>query len=579
MSVEAPELRVLQPVPLGAVTPVRLPVASRERVHLHWPRVTAGRVIFLLAFTAYVVAGAVLVFGNGSYGPDTAARTANAYYVLFSRDPHLAAIGFVWNPLSSLVVMPLLPLKFLWPPITQDAFAATIVSAAFMAGVVVQTRAILIDLHVRRAAVVVLTVALAVHPMVIYYGANGMSEGLFLFTLLVTTRRLMRWLDRGRLQDLVVAGFALAAAYLARNEAVAAAAFACGLVLVVGYLRAGGDRRQRLTTGVADAALLGTPFAVAFVCWAAISWVIVGSPFEHFTSAYGNSSWLKVMRDVGSRELDPSSLPYVAGEVAAMSPLLPGIAVLAALQAARRRRAAPLGAIAVLGGTLTFAVVAALMGQTAGWFRFYIVAVPLTVVLAGSALSRSPQKLHRRRRDGWAGLAAAAVAVVAVGPSVAASGAAMLDTGVAPEESLRVGPLFGVDTRRAGETDLRDESPRMEHLAQYLDAKKLEDGSILMDTFGPCAPMLFLRSERPQQFVITSDRDFERTLYEPVLFGVRFILVPDSQGIGRLDAINRSYPSMYEAGAGLATLEKEFPPAGFCPAFRLYRLPSSPLPG
>jgi hypothetical protein len=34
----------------------------------------------------------VLRIGNS----DALSRTANAYYVLYSRDPHLAAIGFIW---------------------------------------------------------------------------------------------------------------------------------------------------------------------------------------------------------------------------------------------------------------------------------------------------------------------------------------------------------------------------------------------------------------------------------------------------------------------------------------------------
>ena len=36
---------------------------------------------------------------------DALSRTANAYYVLYSRDPHLAAIGFVWPPLSSIFLI------------------------------------------------------------------------------------------------------------------------------------------------------------------------------------------------------------------------------------------------------------------------------------------------------------------------------------------------------------------------------------------------------------------------------------------------------------------------------------------
>ena len=37
---------------------------------------------------------------------DAWSRITNAYYVLYSRDPHLAAIGFIWNPLPSLMAIP-----------------------------------------------------------------------------------------------------------------------------------------------------------------------------------------------------------------------------------------------------------------------------------------------------------------------------------------------------------------------------------------------------------------------------------------------------------------------------------------
>ncbi|HMC08647.1 MAG TPA: ABC transporter, partial [Actinomycetota bacterium] len=82
-----------------------------------------GTPIFLAAFGLYLVVAALLVFRYSSFANDAQARTANAYYVMFSRDPHLAAIGFVWNPLPSLSVMPVLALKVLWPALARRAFA------------------------------------------------------------------------------------------------------------------------------------------------------------------------------------------------------------------------------------------------------------------------------------------------------------------------------------------------------------------------------------------------------------------------------------------------------------------------
>ena len=57
--------------------------------------------------------------------PDAMSRVANAYYVLFSRDPHLAAIGFVWNPLPSLATLPLLVFSPWFPALASLGAAGT----------------------------------------------------------------------------------------------------------------------------------------------------------------------------------------------------------------------------------------------------------------------------------------------------------------------------------------------------------------------------------------------------------------------------------------------------------------------
>ena len=69
---------------------------------------------------------------------DALSRVAAAQSVLFSRDPHLAAIGFIFTPLASMVQMPAIGLSPLWPDMTARAFSGTIMSALFMAGAVVQ---------------------------------------------------------------------------------------------------------------------------------------------------------------------------------------------------------------------------------------------------------------------------------------------------------------------------------------------------------------------------------------------------------------------------------------------------------
>ena len=99
-------------------------------------RVTAedheSATLFGLALVGYLVLALLLVYVSQAIVGDAWSRVGNAYYMLFSRDPHLAAIGFVWNPLPSLAVLPLLPFSLIWPDLVGAGLAGNIVSALFM---------------------------------------------------------------------------------------------------------------------------------------------------------------------------------------------------------------------------------------------------------------------------------------------------------------------------------------------------------------------------------------------------------------------------------------------------------------
>ncbi|TMK20351.1 MAG: hypothetical protein E6G68_04770 [Actinobacteria bacterium] len=125
-------LALLRPRPAGA--------RPRARTQAAPPRRRGALVLFACAFALYGTVAAVLVFVFHFVMGDAVARVANASYALYSRDPHLGAIGFVWPPLPTLVLMPLLPFKAIFPVLVTRGFAANLATAAFMAGSVVQLR-------------------------------------------------------------------------------------------------------------------------------------------------------------------------------------------------------------------------------------------------------------------------------------------------------------------------------------------------------------------------------------------------------------------------------------------------------
>jgi 4-amino-4-deoxy-L-arabinose transferase-like glycosyltransferase len=468
--------------------------------------------------------------------------------------------------------MPLLLLKGIWPALATRAFAGNIMSAVFMAGCVVVLHGALADLRIRRPARLALTVVFAIQPMIVYYGANGMSEAIFMFFLLLASRQLARWLNASKLWDLVLAGLAFALAYLARNEAVMPAFLAGVVVTGVTFVRWPGDIRRRARSALLNCFVLAAPAAFAFLLWAAISWVIVGHPFEQFSSQYGNASQIRVL-GASFRENQGDTHSYVTLQLLALAPMLPLAVLGASWTAWRHRDLRFLAPCAALGGVVVFAVMAYLGGQTAGWLRYYITIIPLAHLLAGCAIARS-DGVKRARLPWTRAVLGAILAISLTAPAMATSVLGVANNRIGREETQHLSYLFHA---RATAVDIQERNRyrTAAGMAGYLDAKHLPIGSVVVDTFSTCVPFVVLASKNPKQFVITNDRDFQPVLADPVAFGAKYLLVPPRGGYGELDEINRTFPSLYENGGGIADMDHEFSGDAGCPAMRLYALNSA----
>jgi hypothetical protein len=483
--------------------------------------------------------------------------------------------------------MPFFALKGLFPVLTRRAYAGCLMSALFMAGSVVQLRAAVREAGASTLLTRVLVAAYALNPMVVYYGANGMSEAPYLFFLIVAVRYLARWVGTDRLGDLVWAGVALGACYLARYEAGIAA---LGGVLVVGlvsYGRRHGTTARRAATALTDVVVFVIPFAAAFVGWAVTSYVITGSAFQYITSQYGNTSQVKTV-GVNNLPGHGTGLPlavFVGLQLLSFAPLLPILAVAAVMRARRTRDHRVLVPIVLLGGIAAFICLTFVTGTTFGWLRLhlptallgalcvaYLFASPPTPAPAPTSASgsaaTSPTSRPRRRAVRLGGaLVGCLIAVTAVPTTAWAMSDHRLGVGEVPQLRWVVQP----DHISEGDRNTKAMVHSAAAIARQLDSLGLPPGSIITDTFTPCVSLMLMNSAHPHQFVITSDRDFQRALADPVTFKVHYVLLPPPDGYGALDAVTQSYPTLYEDGAKGARLVRTITEPG-CPAFRLYRV-------
>jgi hypothetical protein len=197
--------------------------------------------------------------------------------------------------------------------------------------------------------------------------------------------------------------------------------------------------------------------------------------------------------------------------------------------------------------------------------RYFIVAVPLATVLGALLLPRGRQAARLAVIPiGMLALALPTGAAEMLSPTVnhfeAAPLQAAFNHGPLPEDQQRAALRFKTDRE----------------VARYVDALHAPRGSVLLDDFIGFA--IVLGSQHPDQFVITSDRDFQAALADPAASGIQYVLVPPPDApLSRLDAINRAYPTMYQSGAGIAQLVQLFQDVSdYGYDWRLYRIVSGP---
>lgn len=528
----------------------------------------AAVALFVTCTVLYTALGYFL-FRVGYINPDATSRTGNAGYVVMSRFPHLGAVGFVWNPLPSFAQIPLLPLSHWWPELKTLGLSGVIQSAAFMAGAVVVVRRIALDARVSAVMRVLAVAAFALNPMIVLYGANGMSEAAFCFVLVWACRRLIRWIRIESTADLCLASIAFGTAYLVRYEALIAAAAATAMVVGISLVRhrTPAQWRPALRLALHDGVIMGFPVSCVFVVWALSGWLLDASLLAQFTSQYGNSAQVAAagIVDAGDVGVGPL-LKIIAANVFGIAPLTLVVVATVGAAAVYWRRYEPLAPLVVFGSVLLFQSVAILLGSTFGWFRFFIVLVPLVII---ALLTSWPPESGRTAAVKLWRTAISVVMAASLFSSIPVTWQSMMDPNIGKEEfGLRSAlwpdryPPSGFWFYWSGEI--------AENTVRWFDDQDLPDGSVLMDTFG--LARMWLATENPHQFVVRSDYDFFEKLNNPSESGLRYILVPRPSGLGELDAVNIRYPTMWEDGAGVGTLVMTVTGPNGGAQFRIFRV-------
>jgi hypothetical protein len=498
-----------------------LRASARERLLL-------ASIVFVvdLAFALYLSYGIQLFEG------DAVSRVAEAYYVFFSGDPHLGAIGMVWNPLPSVFVLPLVFAKFIAPSLVTRGIVADVVTAVFGGIGAAQLCSILEKLGFEKAWRLTIAALYAANPLILLYGANGMSDIILMSSYLGALNGLLGYMRSRSLRALAAAGFWLAIGFGDRYEAVPFAALA-GIGLVLGL--AGRTTWKEIGAALI---LLETPIVYAGAMWTYFNWLIMKDPLYFFNSPYGNAAQTSTGAGVNhalevARHNVIGTLSYAGHFLLLFWPA--GLGLAAALWWSVGRRRDPIAPVLVgaLVGSVTLEISLTYVGLLAEWDRYFMAYIPLGFVTAAFAASKLAT--HHSRSSVWPGWVAPALALILLAGNVGTLMALRIPSLSHPDGQVWRHALTGRPMPPGSSLTYH-----VSYIAQYLNVHP--HLIVLMDTYTTYE--IVMQVKNPRQLVITSDEDFAAILNNP-RGRVTAFLVPRPTGADRQDAIDRQYPRLW----------------------------------
>ncbi|MCL4496342.1 MAG: glycosyltransferase family 39 protein [Firmicutes bacterium] len=542
-------------------TPKSLNIKSQHKQKSR--RLNLETTLSLLAFIVNCAAALYLVFDIHYYAGDALSRVGNAYYVLFSRNPHLGAIGFVWNPLPSVMEIPLVALHPWFPSVVTRGLAGSFVSAILGSIGVYHMAHILKNMDLPAWWRTALTLCFALNPLIVLYGANGMSDIMWVACMLGTYSGLFDYLKTGSLRRLVAAAFWLSAGLGMRYEAVPFGL----LVIIAAVLGQWGTKPLSHIQG--SAILLGTPIVFGGGIWIYFNWIIMKNPLYFLNSSYGNLAQTATGAYMTSAMIRAhnhifGAILYVVRFGLLYWPIYPAFLVTLWYCFGKNRDSRGLILIAGTIGAELLELVFAYEGHLGQWDRYFLEFIPNGILLGAFAAHKifSNRESWSKNRVFWTGLVLSLVffsgSVLTVKTLQVSylghSDGPVLDAAFQNQSLQHTGnnPFYG------------DKS-----LIRYIDNHP--HLSILADTFVDWP--VIVRAKRLNQFTITSDYNFASILHNPK-GRIAAFLVPEPVKLAQLDAINRVWPGLWAGHESWTRLTKSFPGGN---NYKLYGiLPSAP---
>ncbi|MDQ7095548.1 glycosyltransferase family 39 protein [Desulfosporosinus sp. PR] len=509
-----------------------------------------GTLAWLIGTGVFVLECAAGYYYNvyvGYYHSDGISRVANAFYVLYSRNPHLGAIGFVWNPLPSMVDLIFLLLYPLIPALATKGIAGLLMSALFAS----LTVSVLVRAFINRGLSpwygVCLTLLFALNPMIFLTGFNGLSDAPFIFFIILSIVAFLNWVDAHELGDLAVSSFAVATAFWCRYEAVPFGfSIIVSCVIVTMFINkvpkphSEGRFHYNWSRAEGTLAVIVTPLLYSIILWILLNAIIMHNPLNFLNGDYTNTAQIQGHLNDSIYAVMLNN-PLKASMFAFTKVLIFSIPLLAILiLRLLNRRILRWDTLILIGMIVSIPVLQIIMlmkGTSLGWLRYFLYVLPVSFAWLPYELSKIKNKWQM------------VIPLIAMLLNLGVLSYVITQPLIAPDENTFLQNSFGQHNQT-----YYDQKQDIE-IAEYLD-QNYPSSNILVDSFS--AYLIILESKFPKRFYITSDYFFKNAVSHPQEYNINYLLVPKPGSASVLSAINDAYPNLYYNGSDWAELVKEF---------------------
>ncbi|MCH3965905.1 MAG: hypothetical protein LKE46_16950 [Clostridium sp.] len=487
---------------------------------------------FLIIFILELAGGIYLGYFKGILLNDAFSRTANTFYVLYIKPLRLASVGFVWNPLPSMLQLPFVELSKIWRPIVSSGISGSIVTAASAAFNAVMLFKVFTRFGIGKKYSLPIILLYVLNPFIFFYGMNGMSEQIFFVFAIYSVINMTLWMSEGSPEYIVKIAFSLAFAFFCRYEAIPFAA-GIGLAVLINIFFNKNEKKfipaskkhERYYYSEGTAVVLYAPIAYGILIWIFLNWSITGNPFYFLNSVYSNTVQSQLSKPIGSTL---GIIKYVA--IRSLPFIIPLLGVIIERIATKRFLKSDFFMLfAVVISMIVFHFMMLVKGSSYGWLRFFSYALPITI-------SFIPYEMHEVKK-----FFRPAVFWIFI--------FSLITSSVFAAKALS-SPVIGVEEHYVLVSNEYDE------ISDCIN-NNLSDYKVIMDSF--LTSGIILNVNNVGNLIVSSSLNFNKYLRNPVKYGIQYILVPDpDSNLGSLDSFNRVYPNLYKHGEDWCILYKEF---------------------